>query len=216
MTTPTHDATHLETSDTRRIRVLLIEDYPVIREGLRMVIEAQQDMTVVGEAESIQAAIKATTDARPHLAILAMRLQGELRGIEICRELKNTCKDIRVLIYTSYNKRDEILAAFLSGADSFLFRGVGPTTFLSGIRDTSRGKRVWNTKSANIDASSELSQLISPSTLTRREQEVLGFMLQRLTNAEIARELTIEVTTVKTHVSSILNKLDVKSRRDLV
>lgn len=197
------------------IRVLLVEDYPVVRLGLRMVIDAQRDMRVVAEAESGSEAVKLAQETSPDLAIIAMRLQGELRGVEICRELKEVPRGPKLLFYTSYNSLEETAASFLSGADSFVFKGVESVTFLDAVRATVAGERIWLVGTIPRESTERLQEMLATARLTNREQEVLGFMLQRLTNAEIGRELTIEIATVKSHVSSILGKLGLSSRNEL-
>lgn len=197
------------------IRILLVEDHPVVRLGLRTVIAAQPDMEVVGEAETAEQALASVAELTPDLVILPLRLEGEPRGVELCRELRSMAEAPRVLIYSSYNSTEEASSSFLSGADSFVHKGEDSARLLETIRATADGRRVWLLGVETKDQSAQLQQLMEDSSLTRREQEVLGFMLQRLTNAQIANELFIELPTVKTHVSNILGKLGLRSRRDL-
>lgn len=197
------------------IRILLVEDHPVVRLGLRTVVDAQSDMEVVGEADSAAEALAATRDLTPDLVILPLRLDGELRGIELCRELKSTDPAPRVLIYTSYNSAEDASASFLSGADSFVHKREDSARLLDTIRTTADGRRTWLLGAETSDESDRLRAAVERSGLTEREREVLGFMLQRFTNAEIAKELFIELPTVKTHVSNILAKLGVRSRQEL-
>lgn len=197
------------------IRILVVEDHPVVRLGLKTVIEAQADMEVVGEVESTHDAVAYGRDLTPDLVILPLRLEGELRGIELCRELKTLAPAPRVLIYTSYNSAEDASASFLSGADSFVHKQEDSARLLATIRSTVEGRRTWLLGAETRDESDRLQQAVERSGLTQREREVLGFMLQRFSNAEIANELFIELPTVKTHVSSILAKLGVQSRQDL-
>lgn len=202
-------------SGGRKIEILLVEDYPVLCLGLRMIINAQDDMRVVAEAESDATAVQLATECEPDLAILCMRLQGELKGVEVCRELKNISRPPKVLFYTVHNSAAETAASFLSGADSFVFKAVDTVKFLDAVRATTSGDRIWLLgRGISRQTTTTLQDMLDSAALTRREQEVLGFMLQRFTNAEIARELVIALPTVKSHVSSILAKLGMKSRRD--
>lgn len=197
------------------IRIQLVEDHPVVRLGLKTVIEAQPDMEVVGEAESARDAVATARDLAPDLVILPLRLEGELRGIELCRELKSTPPAPRVLIYTSYNSAEDASASFLSGADSFVHKKEDSARLLDTIRTTAQGRRTWLLGAETRDESDRLREAVERSGLTLREREVLGFMLQRFSNAEIAGELFIELPTVKTHVSNILAKLGLQSRQEL-
>lgn len=197
-----------------RTRILLVEDHPIARLGLMTVIEAQPDMTVVGEAATVADAAASAEALAPALVILALRLEGELHGIELCREIKNLPTAPAVLIYSSFNSSEDVSASFLSGADGFVHKGAEPGRLLSGIRDVRADRPVWVT-GETVEQSMQLRRAVAGSGLTRREREVLGFMLQHFTNSQIAGELFIELTTVKTHVSSVLRKLGKQSRRDL-
>lgn len=196
-------------------RILLVEDHPIVRLGLKTVIDAQPDMTVAGEAETIAEAVQLARDLAPDLVILALRLEGELRGIEICREIKNLPQAPAVLVYSSFNRSEDVSASFLAGSDSFVYKGAASARLLDSVRDTLAGERVWLTGVEPKDQSSRLQRSVEDSGLTAREREVLGFMLQRYTNSAIADELYIELPTVKTHVRSILRKLGLSSRREL-
>lgn len=197
-----------------RTRVLLVEDHPIARLGLATVIEAQPDLIVVGEAATVADTVILAETLAPDLVILALRLEGELHGIELCREIKNLCTAPAVLVYSSFDSTEDVSASFLSGADGFIHKGAEPGRLLSGIRDIRAGRPVWVT-GVTVEHSMQLRRAVEGAGLTRREREVLGYMLQHFTNSEIAAELFIELTTVKTHVSSVLRKLGKQSRRDL-
>ncbi|MDN5855933.1 MAG: response regulator transcription factor, partial [Actinomycetia bacterium] len=143
------------------------------------------------------------------------RLESELRGIELCRELKTLHPAPRVLIYTSYNSAEDASASFLSGADSFVHKREDSARLLATIRSTIEGKRTWLLGAETAAESDRLQQAVERSGLTQREREVLGFMLQRFSNAQIASELFVELPTVKTHVSNILAKLGLQNRHEL-
>lgn len=197
-------------------RVLLVEDHPIVRLGLATVIGAQEDLTVVAEAEQAEEALAAVSATSPDLVILPLRLGGESAGLELCREIKSFSPAPHVMMYTSFTSPSDATLAFLSGADSFLTKDSPEHRLLETIRDTVGGNRVWS-RNADTDRSARsLKSYVDESSLTAREREVLGFMLQRYSNAEIGKELFISVPTVKTHVSNVLQKLGVSSRRDLL
>ena len=195
--------------------IVLVEDHPAVRWGLRSVLAAQADLKVVAEARSSEDALALVTEYRPDLVVLPLRLEGELRGVELCRELVALAHAPKVLIYSAYNSPDDASASFLSGAHSFVHKGEETGRLLETIRSTLDGRRVWLLGAEPNDSVAQLEQHIEKSRLTSRESEVLGFMLQRFTNAQIANELFIELPTVKTHVRSILSKLGISSRREL-
>jgi two-component system, NarL family, response regulator DevR len=196
------------------IRVMLVEDHPIVLLGLRTVVSTQPDMQLVAEAQTAEEVLSLTRGLRPDLVVLPLRLEGEPKGVEICREIKST-GPARVLIYTSYNSGDDAAACLLSGADSFVYKGEDPARLLETMRATARGRRVWLLGGESRDESGRVKRLVESSGLTRREREVLGLVLQRRTNAEIAQELFLGLPTVKTHVSNILRKLGLRRRQEL-
>lgn len=196
-------------------RILIVEDHPILRIGLATVINAQDDFEVVAEAASATETILAITRERPHLAILPLRLGGASTGLELCREIKSMDSAPRVMIFTAFSSPSDATLAFMSGADSFLSKDHEEGRVLEVMRLTLSGQRVWRTNS-DVHASAEsIEQRVKDSSLTSREREVLGFMLQRYSNAEIAKQLFIGLPTVKTHVSNVLAKLGLDSRNDL-
>jgi two-component system response regulator DevR len=197
------------------LRITLVEDHPIVRLGLKTVIDAQPDMTVVGEAETVADGIRRAADDGPDLVILALRLQGELRGIELCREIKNLPRAPAVLIYSSFNSSEDLSSSFLSGADGFVHKGADFERLLASVRAAHAGRRPWVPGAEAKEQGARLGHAVEESGLTPRELQVLGFMLQHLTNSDIAKELYVELSTVKTHVSSILRKLGLSSRREL-
>lgn len=199
---------------TDRIRVVLVEDHPIVLLGLRTVVAAQTDMEVAGEAVTATEVMASIAELEPDLVVLPLRLEGELKGVELCREITSYGRT-RVLIYTAYNSGEDAAACLLSGADSFVYKGENSGRLLDTMRATAGGRRVWLLGEENTEQSDRMRQLMASSGLTRREQEVLGFMLQRFTNAQIANELYVELPTVKTHVSAILRKLGLRSRKEL-
>lgn len=197
------------------VSVLIVDDHPVIRLGLRSAIESQPDLRVVAEATSAAAALALTLIHRPDLVLLPLRLEGEFKGVELCREIVAGPSAPRVLVYTSFNGPDDASAAFLSGAHSFVHKGAETERLLEAIRATRHGRRVWLLGADHDRTVQRLQANAATANLTPREQEVLGLLLQRLTNAQISRQLFIELATVKTHVRNILGKLGVASRREL-
>ena len=196
-------------------RILLVEDHPIVRLGLSTVLNAQDDLEVVAEAASFSEAMTAVHEISPDLVILPLRLGGVNDGLELCREVKSVEGGPRVMMYTSFTSPSDATLAFLSGADSYLTKDHPEGRLLETVRATAVGGRVWNANSDTGASAQKLEEQVRASSLTMREQEVLGFMLQRYSNAEIARELFIGIPTVKTHVSKVLQKLGVGSRKDL-
>lgn len=197
------------------INVLIVEDHPIVSLGLATVVSAQDDMFVVGRAAQTHEVFDLLDSESAQLVILPLRFEGESKGLEICREIKAMDEAPWVLMYTSFMSTSDATLAFLSGADSFLTKNRSEANLLETIRATVRGNRVWMSGLDAVSTAKDLDDRINSSVLTKRESEVIGFVLQRFSNAEIAGELCISVTTVKSHVSNSFQKLGLRNRREL-
>jgi DNA-binding NarL/FixJ family response regulator len=195
----------------------VVEDHAVARLGLRTLIAAQSDMEVVAETKNVDETLEAIDHLQNSLdlVILPIRLQSESVGYQLCREVKTNAPGVKVLIYTSFGGQHECVLAYLSNADGFLTKADKEQRFLSGIRKTANGGSVWSFDLKTFDDTDELKAQLDDPSLTKRESEVLGLLLQRFTNSEISHELFISVATVKTHVSKIFQKLGIQSRHEL-
>lgn len=195
--------------------ILLVEDHPIVRLGLATVLGAHDDLEIVAEAATSGDAMALVAQLLPDLVILPLRLGGVHDGLELCREIKSLDSGPRVMMYTSFTSPSDASLAFLSGADSFLTKEHATGRLLETVRATAQGGRVWNINTDTGESARRLEERVNESSLTMREQEVLGFMLQRYTNSEIGRELFVSIPTVKTHVSNVLQKLGIESRKEL-
>lgn len=197
------------------MKVLLADDHPTMRFGTSKLLDLARDIKVIGEADSAEGAILLTQELGPDLVILDLHLKSEISGIEACREIKTFLDPPKVLVYTAYNTAEEIRDAILAGADSYVHKGTLPEEFVQAVQETAAGKRVWLTGIGSGEAESMLLKTSRESGLTAREREVLILILKRYSNAEISQEMHITLNTVKRHVSNILKKLEIKTRRDL-
>jgi DNA-binding NarL/FixJ family response regulator len=192
----------------RRIRVLIVDDHAVVREGLRALISTQSDLMVVGEAGSGDEAVHVARQAQPHVVLLDLILPGT-NGVEVTPRLKTAAPDCRVLLLTSYGEGDLVQPALAAGAHGYLLKTASAEAVLDAIRTVAHGQQVLDPGA--IRAMRELQA----EDLTPREQEVLHLVAEGLTNAEIADRLHITVRTVKAHVSSLLDKLCLADRTQL-
>ena len=197
------------------MRVLLVDDHPAIRLGMKSLLDLTDDIQVVGEAKDADGAMRLVSELEPDLVVLGLRLKGETGGIEVCRDMKALPDPPRVLIHTAHNAAEDLAMVTLVGADGYLHKGVEGAELPEVVRRTHAGERVWLLTIDPDEAESHLLDTLKYESLTTKEKEVLTLVLRHRSNAEIAGELYVSLPTVKTHVRNILRKYEVSSRRDL-
>jgi DNA-binding NarL/FixJ family response regulator len=190
-----------------RWRVVLVDGYPLAREGLRAFFAVGRDLAVVGEADDGAGALRVVSEAAPDLVVLGFELARGPNGVEVCRALKALPAPPRVLVLTGHNFADAMLPFLLAGADSYLHRVSGRGATVDAARRTAAGEKVWDGAEALGDAAPIVGAGLESVGLTARELEVLTLKHHRLTNADIAAQLNISRHTVKHHVSNIRRKL---------
>ncbi len=203
------------------IRILLADDQPLLRMGFRMVLEAQEDMTVVGEAGDGAAAVALTGSHSPDVVLMDVRMPG-MDGIEATEHIVRDHPASRVLILTTFDLDEYAFAALRAGAAGFLLKNSQPADLLAGIRVVAAGDGVAAPRITRrlIEAfATRPPQLLgdpAPGSrldlLTEREREVLVELAAGRSNAEIAATMGLSEATVKTHVSRILPKLGLRDR----
>lgn len=183
------------------LRVLLIDDHPVMLLGLRTLCAADPDLVVAGYAASEGEAMAAHRRLEPDVVVLPIRLGGTRRGIEVCRWIKQHATT-RVVFFTSFARPADAVLAVLAGCDSLVARTAPATELIAAMRSTEEGGGGDDHGPSGI--------------LTPREQDILQLVLEGLTNPEIAETLHVGLPTVKTHMRHVLRKLDVSDRRELL
>jgi len=189
--------------------VLLVDDHPVVRSGLRAVLDTGDDVTVVGEAATGEEAITLASHLHPDVVLCDLRLGEGIDGIQTTAALRALDAAPAVLILTTFDRDAEILGAIEAGAAGYLRKDVAPEVIAEGVRRAAAGDVVL----APELATRVLKGMRSPRPkLTDREIEVLRLLAKGSTNREIARALFVTEATVKTHLTHIFTKLDVDSR----
>jgi DNA-binding NarL/FixJ family response regulator len=200
----------------RPIRVLLVEDQALVRAGLRMVVDSQPDLTVVGEASDGASGVSLARELRPDLVVMDVRMPV-LDGISATRRVVALPMAPRVVVLTTFDLDESALAAIRAGASGFLLKDAPPEEMLAALRAVHGGDAVL-APSTTRRLLEQLAPAVDPvavrsvSALTAREREVLVAMARGWSNAEIARRLVVAEGTVKTHVRQILAKLEVRDR----
>jgi len=200
------------------IRVLIVDDQALVRAGFRMILEAQPDIEVIGEAENGLAAIEAARGLRPDVVLMDIRMPG-LDGIEATRRLTTMGLDAHVVILTTYDLDEYVFDALAAGATGFLLKHVPPEELVHGVRIAAGGESLL-APSVTRRLIEEFARQRSPvqasskamDSLTDREREVLKLLARGLSNLEIASELHVGEATVKTHVAHVLDKLELRDR----
>ena len=205
------------------VRVFLVDDQQLVRAGFAMILDATPDMTVVGQAGDGQEALDALSGANPpEVDVVLMDLRmPRLDGIEATRRLRAGSGGPAVVVLTTFDADDDVLAALRAGASGFLLKDAGPAELLAAIRAAARGEAVVAPAVTRrlidsyvltrpAEAASRVDERLG--RLTDREREVLVAVGQGLSNQEIAGRLHLAEATVKTHLGAILRKLDLRDR----
>ena len=195
------------------IRILLADDHPIVRDGLRAVLNTQPDFLVVGETETGAQTLQQVAALTPDILLLDLEMpQGD--GVETLRVLAQLGASVRVIIFTAFDTDDRIVEAVRAGAKGYLLKGAPRAELFHAIRVVHGGGSLLQPMIAS-KLINRLNQPM-PESLTAREQEVLGLIARGLPNKEIAERLIITERTVKFHVSAIMGKLGATNRTEAV
>jgi two-component system response regulator DevR len=201
-----------------KIRVFLLEDHEVMRQGLRMVLSAEPDIEVVGDAGTVASALVRLPTVRPEVAILDVRLpDGD--GISACREIRSMLPDVACLMFTAYEDDQALLGAVMAGAAGYLLKGTPVREVVEAVRDVAGGKSILDARAAQrimaqlrggVPGSSQSDDRVA--SLTAQEKRVLDLIGEGLTNRQIAERMSLAEKTAKNYVSSLLMKLGLQRR----
>lgn len=195
-------------------RIFLVDDHEVIRRGIVALLRAEPDLHVVGEAASGEEALDAVEAARPHVAVVDLRLP-DCNGVELCRELRSRMPDLCCLILTSFADHEAMAGAVMAGAAGFVLKDVVAVELIEAIRTVGAGGSLIapNTSSALMAQWQHQQDTTDPlDQLTDRERIILQLISEGLTNRQIADHLFLAEKTVRNHVSRLLAKLAIQRR----
>ena len=205
------------------IRVLIVDDQGLVRAGFRALLEAEDDIEVVGEASDGQSAVRLAVQFVPDVVLMDIRMP-ELDGIEATRRIaaNDRCSNVRVVILTTYETDEYVFDGLRAGASGFMVKDTSPTELLRAVRVVASGDALLAPSVTRRLIADVVSRAPRPGLipgldeLTPREREILALVASALSNDEIADRLTISPTTAKTHVSRIMGKLGARDRAQLV
>ena len=196
------------------IRILIVDDHPVVREGLMAVLEGVPDFRVVGTAASAEEALAAMKTVRPDIVLLDLELPG-MSGIDAIPRLIAGGDHVRVIVLTAYDTEERVLGAIRAGAGGYLLKGAAAAEIVHAIRAVREGGSYLTPRVAT----QVMAQVVSrgrSGVLSEREREVLRLIAQGRSNKQIGRQLSITERTVKFHVTSIFNKLGTDNRAQAI
>ncbi|MGI5519295.1 response regulator [Streptomyces sp. CA-106131] len=198
-------------------RILLVDDQPMIRTGLRLILEAEPDLTVVGESGDGLAAVEGTRSLQPDVVLMDIRMP-RLDGVEATRRILETQSTTRVIILTTFDLDEHVLDALRAGASGFLVKDGPADSLVGAIRTVASGEAVISPRVTRrlLERFAALPEPVPAppglNALTEREMDVFRALSRGLSNAEIAAELFVSEATVKTHVAHILDKYHLRDR----
>jgi two-component system, NarL family, response regulator LiaR len=200
------------------ITVLIVDDHPIVRQGLRTLLELQEDIIVAGEAANGKVAVEMSARLKPDVILMDL-VMPEMDGIAAARAICALQLGSKVIALTSFVEDEKVIPAIQAGAVSFLLKDVSPNDLMEAIRAAYHGETRLHPsvmrKLMNQVAAQPLIHRACAPDLTEREMEVLRLVAEGMSNREIATSLVISEKTVKTHISSLLNKLNLEDRTQL-
>ncbi|MCG7311473.1 response regulator transcription factor [Brachybacterium sp. ACRRE] len=198
--------------DARPVRVLLADDEPLVRQGMSLILDAEEDLTVVGEADDGADALRLVRTERPDVVCMDVRMPG-IDGIRATELILREPRPPRILVITTFEHDEHVIDALLAGASGLLLKRSGAEEMVQAVRTIAHGESLLFPDSVRTLLKARTGvRPRSAQALTQRETEVLAGLARGLSNAEIADELVVGLETVRSHVAAVLRKLDVRDR----
>jgi len=196
------------------IRILIAEDHPIMRQGLEVVLDAYDDLVLVGEAENGEQAVQLAQALKPDVIVMDIQMPAK-DGLAAIREISDLRLDTRILVLTSYPDADKVFQAIKAGAMGYFLKETRSEQLAEAIRLVQRGEVALPPEIARkliLEIKAPTESITPVEALTPREMEILRYLARGFSNQEIADELKISITTVATHVRNILGKLHLANR----
>jgi two-component system, NarL family, response regulator NreC len=202
------------------VTVLLVDDHPIVRQGLRNLLDSMPDFKVVGEAGDGLQALELIERVQPQVLVIDVVMPG-LTGLEVTQRVKRQWPAVKVIVLSMQNNEAYVVSALKSGASGYILKDTGPEELVDAIRIVVKGERYLSKQLSERIINAYVSKVdeaeVDPyDTLTNREKEILHLVAEGFTNQEIAERLYISPRTAELHRSNVLNKLSLKNQVDLV
>ena len=201
------------------IRILIVDDHTIVRQGLRSILELEPDFTVVGEAADAAAAIADTARLRPDVVLLDLKLSdcAPAEGLDVCATLRDQQPAVRIVVLTTFLDQKLLVGALQRGASGYVLKDVDAVELARIIRTVHRGESGFDGRSARLVVRSLTGQPAAPARLlSERELEVVRLVARGATNVQAARDLFVSESTVKYHLRLAMRKIGAKDRTELV
>lgn len=203
-------------SETHKIRVLIVDDHQVVRQGFAVFLRAFPDLEFVGEAVNGLEAVELAGKLQPHVILMDM-IMPRMNGIDATRAIRDAYPAVRVIALTSFNDNKQLVQdALNAGATGYLFKDVSIADLAKAIRLAYEGTPVLAPEATRMLIQAKSQRTTKDYHLSKRELEVLGLLVEGLSNADIADRMSVSASTIKFHVSSILGKLGASTRTEAV
>ena len=200
-------------SESKRIRIVAVDDHEVVRSGLRFSLMAFDDLELVGEAADGEEALRVCNEVQPDVVLMDIKMP-RMSGIEATATLSATHPGIKVIALTSFQEAPQVQEALQAGAIGYLLKDVGADELADAIRDAYTGRSTLSPEAARALAKAAVEPTELGQDLTEREREVLALLAEGMSNAQIAEKVQISHHTVRFHVSTILSKLHAANRAE--
>jgi NarL family two-component system response regulator LiaR len=202
-------------SDSKPIRVMIVDDHLMVRDGLRVFLSIYDDIKVIAEADDGEQAVALCRDVMPDVVLMDL-LMPNMDGIEATRRIRSEDESIQVIALTSFAEQELVEKAFRAGAISYLMKDVHSDKLAETIREAKRGRSTIDSAAAQALVASTAEETPKGEILTPREREILVMLTEGKTNKDIANQLSLSEGTVRFHVSNILSKMGVNNRTEAV
>ncbi len=201
--------------DNNPIRVMIVDDHLMVRDGLRVFLSVYEDIKVVAEADDGEQAVALCRGVVPDVVLMDL-LMPNMDGLDATRRIRSENESIQVIALTSFAEQELVEKAFKAGAISYLLKDVHSDKLAETIREAKRGRSTIDSAAAQALVASAADDLPEGEELTQREREILVLLVDGMTNKEIANQLSLSEGTVRFHVSNILSKMGVSNRTEAV